>query len=101
MVNYLVIFLLLSVYIIGPFELTPDGLTLKLRPYRWNRLANIVYIEAPAGVGFSYSDIGHYTHNDDSTARDNLDAIQSFFQLYPEYKTNKFYITGESYAGNF
>lgn len=85
--------------LIGPFELSRNGDKLFLREYRWNRLANILYIESPAGVGFSYSDSKNYVHSDESSAQDNYDAIQSFFTLFPEYNNNKLYITGESYAG--
>ena len=83
----------------GPWVLSDDGKTLSVREYRWNRLANMLYIEAPAGVGFSYSDTKSYQHTDESSAFDNRDAVENFFEKFPEYKSNPFYITGESYAG--
>lgn len=64
-----------------------------------NRLANILYIESPVGVGFSYSDTDDYKCNDDRTATESLGAVEAFYSMFPEYKTNKFFITGESYAG--
>lgn len=70
-----------------------------MRKYRWSRLANILYIEQPVGVGFSYSDKKQYRHNDDSSAADNLAAVEKFYELFPEYKANQFFISGESYAG--
>ena len=59
----------------------------------------MLYIEAPVGVGFSYSTTEDYRLDDDRTAAENLAAVEKFFEMYPEYKKNKFFITGESYAG--
>lgn len=39
----------------GPFSINPDGATLSPNPYSWNRVANMLYVESPAGVGYSYS----------------------------------------------
>ncbi len=82
----------------GPFD-PSSGTTVSLRPYRWSRLANILYLESPAGVGFGYCDDGNYNYNDTRSMNMNYDALTSFFNSYPEYKTNPFYIMGESYAG--
>lgn len=87
------------IYEHGPFVVSNDAQTLTLREYRWNLLANMLYIEAPVGVGFSYSENGDYKCDDDRTARENYEAVQSFFEKFPEFKSNKFFITGESYAG--
>ena len=59
----------------------------------------MLYIESPVGVGFSYSTDGSYSCNDDRTASENMLAVNAFFEKFPEYKSNKFFITGESYAG--
>mmetsp|Transcript_3426 Transcript_3426/g.10487 ORF Transcript_3426/g.10487 Transcript_3426/m.10487 type:complete len:500 (+) Transcript_3426:66-1565(+) len=91
----------------GPFRFEEfDGTgtpTLGTFFHSWTKLANMVYIEAPVGVGFSYSSATDptqdYQCDDDQTAYDNLMAVQDFFAKYPEYKQNKFYLTGESYAG--
>ncbi|CAE7624272.1 CTSA, partial [Symbiodinium microadriaticum] len=83
----------------GPFEVESDYKTLSLRPYRWNSIVNMLYIEAPVGVGFSYSDNNDYRCNDDRTATENRAAVEAFYAMFPEYKQNKFFITGESYAG--
>ena len=92
----------------GPFELEEssgqsyavNGIVLGLREYRWSRIANVLYIEQPVGVGFSYGDSSLYpNNNDENTAQRNLPAVETFFKLYPEYLNNSFYISGESYAG--
>ncbi|CAL5377309.1 unnamed protein product [Camellia sinensis] len=40
---------------IGPFGVNPDGKMLYTRTHAWNKVANILFVESPAGVGFSYS----------------------------------------------
>lgn len=82
----------------GPFAIKRN-LDLELRPYRWNRLSNMLYMEAPVGVGLSYSTIQNYNNSDDRTAVENEHALNEFFSLFPHLKTHDFYLTGESYAG--
>lgn len=84
---------------LGPFHMASDGLNLTMNPYSWNKVANVVFLEAPAGVGFSYDLFGNYHTNDDQTADDNYLAIQHFFVKYPQLRSHDFYIAGESYAG--
>ncbi|KAH8034905.1 hypothetical protein HPB51_003192 [Rhipicephalus microplus] len=51
----------------GPFRVADNGKSLVENAYSWNKLANVLYLEAPASVGFSYDLAGNYTSNDDST----------------------------------
>jgi carboxypeptidase C (cathepsin A) len=39
------------------------------------------------------------SHSDAGSSLDNLDAILSFFEKFPEFLSNDLYLTGESYAG--
>ena len=85
----------------GPMLLNKNGTFIK-NEYSWNKAANILYIESPADVGFSYLHTKSYSDfyfNDDIVAKDNLLALLSFFSKFPEYKGREFYISGESYAG--
>lgn len=82
----------------GPFEIQ-DDLSLELRPYRWNRLSNMLWMEAPVGVGLSYDTSGNYNNSDDRTANMNQNALNHFFEVHPSLKSHDFYLTGESYAG--
>lgn len=85
----------------GPFYYSANG-TLSENPYSWNNVANMLYVEQPAGVGFSYSDDpDDYTTGDAQAASDNYVLIQQFLERFPERKSNDFYITSESYGGHY
>ena len=89
----------------GPFRVQYDGKEASLArfDYAWSKLATMVYIEAPCGVGFSYSTAKDttrdYNATDDTAALDNLAAVESLFDKFPKLKSRDLYITGESYAG--
>lgn len=85
----------------GPFRPNAD-MTLKMNDYAWNKVSNMVYIESPAGVGFSYSDDkADLTTGDSQTAIDNYNLIQAFMERFPEYSGSDLYISSESYGGHY
>jgi cathepsin A (carboxypeptidase C) len=83
----------------GPYVINEDGKTLNANPHAWNKFASVVYIEAPAGVGYSYSTDGNTTTDDDLTSLENYEAIKQFFGIHPEFRNHSVFITGESYGG--
>ncbi|KAJ8476255.1 hypothetical protein OPV22_019982 [Ensete ventricosum] len=85
----------------GPFR--PKGAVLVRNEYSWNKEANMLYLETPAGVGFSYSGDSSYYEgvNDQMTAMDNLVFLQRWFTKFPQYEGRDLYIAGESYAGHY
>ncbi|MQL82607.1 hypothetical protein Taro_015067 [Colocasia esculenta] len=88
---------------LGPFRIRPDGQNLYLNPYAWNSAANLLFLESPAGVGFSYSNnsLDLYTAGDQRTADDAYKFLVNWFERFPQYKHREFYIAGESYAGHY
>jgi serine carboxypeptidase-like clade 2 len=88
---------------LGPFFINPGGKTLRLNPNAGNKLANIVFVESPAGVGFSYSNTSSdlLTAGDNRTAYDNYAFVVNWLERFPQYKGRPFYLTGESYAGYY
>jgi serine carboxypeptidase-like clade II len=66
-------------------------------------VANILFLESPAGVGFSYSNTtsDYDKSGDKSTAKDAYVFLINWLERFPQYKTRDFYITGESYAGHY
>ncbi|XP_073124992.1 serine carboxypeptidase-like 26 [Henckelia pumila] len=87
---------------LGPFRVNPDGKTLWYNKNAWNTVANILFLESPAGVGFSYSNTtSDYVTGDTRTAADSYTFLLNWLERFPEYKTRDFYMTGESYAGHY
>ncbi|XP_062107912.1 serine carboxypeptidase-like 34 [Humulus lupulus] len=76
---------------------------LKLNPYTWNNAANLLFLESPVGVGFSYtntsSDIDKL--GDTITAKDSYNFLVNWFKRFPQFQSHKLYIAGESYAGHY
>ncbi|XGW09546.1 hypothetical protein V3C99_011658 [Haemonchus contortus] len=83
----------------GPYLVNSDGKSLKENPYSWNKMASVVYIESPAGVGYSYSTDGNITANDDQTSLENYEAVKQFFQTFPQFRYHATFIMGESFGG--
>ncbi|KAI3941612.1 hypothetical protein MKX01_018202 [Papaver californicum] len=79
---------------LGPFLVTKCS-ELKFNHYTWNKAANLLFLEAPAGVGFSYS------NKTIDTYRDNVTGNIYKRLRFPRYKSSEFYIAGESYAEHY
>ncbi|KAI3448853.1 hypothetical protein Pfo_005518 [Paulownia fortunei] len=88
---------------LGPFRVHSDGKTLYENKFAWNHAANVLFLESPAGVGFSYSNTtaDFMTGGDRTTTIDNYIFLLNWLERFPEYKNRDFYISGESYAGHY
>ncbi|RLN14286.1 hypothetical protein BBO99_00002871 [Phytophthora kernoviae] len=84
----------------GPCSVN-DDLSLKRNPYSWNERANVMWIDQPVGVGFSYGDVSEYDTTEKEVGDDMFHFLQEFFQARPEYQKQPFYVFGESYAGHY
>lgn len=85
----------------GPFRPDSQG-NLNENMYAWNKIANMVFLEQPIGVGFSYSNNkDDYRIGDDQAAKDNLATILAFFDKFPHFNHTALFITSESYGGHY
>uniref|UniRef100_A0A914RD41 Carboxypeptidase n=1 Tax=Parascaris equorum TaxID=6256 RepID=A0A914RD41_PAREQ len=87
---------------LGPFYVNRDSHSLYENPYAWNKAANVLFLESPVGVGFSYitTDPNGFVVGDDAVAAMNYHAMNDFFsRVHPKYQNRTFFITGESYGG--
>ncbi|CAN1262246.1 Serine carboxypeptidase 1 [Linum perenne] len=93
------------VYEHGPFNFEQGKVKgslpkLHLNPFSWSKVSNMIYLDSPCGVGLSYSpNASNYETDDHQTALDSHEFLLKWFQVYPEFQQNPFYISGESYAG--
>jgi carboxypeptidase C (cathepsin A) len=88
----------------GPYKIN-DDLTLADNPFSWNKIANFLVIDQPAGTGLSFvekkDDINCYTKTEEQATQQLLIGLLQFFQMYPEYRPNDLYVFGESFAGRY
>jgi len=92
------------IYEHGPFTFVSGGTgpnqVLSLNPYSWNKVANVIYLDSPCGVGLSYStNQNDYNTDDKVTAHDSQQFLLNFFTVFNQYQSNHFFVSGESYAG--
>jgi cathepsin A (carboxypeptidase C) len=71
----------------------------KTNKYSWNNNAHILFVDQPAGAGFSYGD--ESDNSETKVSNDLYHFLQEFMKKYPKYHKAPFYIFGESYAGHF
>ncbi|CAI9103958.1 OLC1v1002557C1 [Oldenlandia corymbosa var. corymbosa] len=87
---------------LGPFFPTGDGRGLRRNKKSWNRVSNLLFVESPVGVGWSYSNTSSdYQRGDDDTAEDTVKFLLGWFEKFPLYKSRPLFLTGESYAGHY
>merc|ERR1719265_992671 len=86
----------------GPYQMPSGDPDMRFfeNQYSWNLEMNTLYIEQPAGVGYSYCEgLQDCSFDDEQSGADNLAAVLAWFEKYPEFKSNELYISGESYGG--
>ncbi|AED94786.1 serine carboxypeptidase II-like [Arabidopsis thaliana] len=87
---------------LGPFYPTGDGRGLRVNSMSWNKASHLLFVESPAGVGWSYSNkSSDYNTGDKSTANDMLVFLLRWFEKFPKLKSRDLFLTGESYAGHY
>ncbi|XP_052733913.1 serine carboxypeptidase-like 35 [Vigna angularis] len=87
---------------IGPFRVD-DHQRITINKFSWNRVANIIFLESPISVGFSYTNNSDDLSKlgDQVVALDNYAFLLGWFKRFPRFKSHEFYIIGESYGGHY
>lgn len=87
------------------FENGPSFFDAQLKPvhndWSWNNNATVIYLDQPAGTGFSYVSPGGNPATDSKLAAKSAHAFLTlFFEKY-SHLPKKIHIAGESYAGHY
>uniref|UniRef100_A0AAV1V2H4 Carboxypeptidase n=1 Tax=Peronospora matthiolae TaxID=2874970 RepID=A0AAV1V2H4_9STRA len=84
----------------GPCHVLPD-LSTRLNPYSWTNESNVVWLDQPTAVGFTYGDERDLDNSEDTVGENIFYFLQGFLAKHPELAGRDFYITGESYGGHY
>ncbi|KDN39349.1 hypothetical protein RSAG8_08866, partial [Rhizoctonia solani AG-8 WAC10335] len=82
---------------LGPCAIVEAGNNTTINKWSWNTNVNMLFIDQPAGVGYSYTTGPTMTNSSDAAA-DMWVLLQMFYRRFGEY-AGELHIAGESYAG--
>lgn len=86
---------------LGPILIDANG-NIQSRPVHWNGNNHLLFIDNPVGTGFSFTDNNEgYARSQEDVARDLYSALSQFFEIFTDFASNPFFVTGESYAGKY
>ncbi|KAL7746279.1 hypothetical protein RI367_008350 [Sorochytrium milnesiophthora] len=85
----------------GPVKVDVNGTT-TYNPYGWQKAANVLWLENPTGVGFSYTgNINQTVTSIDDVKNQFWRFSQEFMKRFPETRGYRWWVTGESWAGMY
>ncbi|CAL5379151.1 unnamed protein product [Camellia sinensis] len=93
------------VYEIGPLLFDVESWTgqlpsLRVNKYSWTKVANIIFIDQPVGIGFSYARTSAgYNTSDTKSVAQVYSFLRKWLVYHPQFQTNPLYIGGDTYSG--
>ncbi|KAM6496201.1 Alpha/Beta hydrolase fold [Amanita muscaria] len=98
----------------GPGCSSFDGLMMEVGPWRyngkggfqvkeggWEEYTTIIYVDQPAGTGFSYTSTDHFISSPTEAAEQFLVFLRNLYKVFPQYINMDTYLGGESFAGQW
>lgn len=86
---------------LGPCSIANDGLNTTHNPHSWNKNANIIFLDQPVNVGYSYSSDGSTVNTSPVAGQDVYAFLELFLARYPKYADKPFHLAAESYGGTY
>ncbi|KAJ7885385.1 serine carboxypeptidase [Mycena leptocephala] len=85
---------------LGPCTIISDNAT-EYNKYSWNNRANMLFIDQPVGVGFSYAEYCETVETTEEAAKDIAAFLAIFFESMDGLRGRALHIAGESYGGRY
>lgn len=70
---------------VGPYRLK-DNHTLVYNEGSWDEFANLLFVDQPAGTGFSYVNTDSYLHELNEMSAQFVIFLEKWFEIFPEYE---------------
>ncbi|KAH9023151.1 Alpha/Beta hydrolase protein [Lactarius pseudohatsudake] len=86
---------------LGPCLVTDKGRNTTFNPHSWNERANIIFLDQPVDVGYSYSSDGSTINTSPTAALDVYAFLELFVTRFHKYARLPFHIAAESYGGTY
>lgn len=86
---------------LGPCTIKDEGHNTTVNEFGWNKHSNMIFLDQPVNVGYSYSDDGSTISTTPAAAEDVYAFIQLFLHAFPKYATAPFHVAAESYGGTY
>jgi len=69
-------------------------------PYSWVDQANIIYVDQPRYVGFSFG-YGKYVESSEEAGKDIVTFLLGWMDLFPSFRERELILASESYGGHY
>ncbi|KAL6301520.1 Alpha/Beta hydrolase protein [Sparassis latifolia] len=86
---------------LGPCNIDSDGRNVTSNKHSWNTHANVIFLDQPVNVGYSYADEGTSVNTSPVAGQDVYAFLELFLSRFPKYSKLPFHIAAESYGGTY
>ncbi|WFC97655.1 carboxypeptidase C [Malassezia yamatoensis] len=86
---------------LGPCNVANQGEDVEYNEYSWNTKANLLFLDQPLEVGYSYSETGETIDTSVKSAEDVYAFLQLFLTRFPTYAHLPLTVAAESYGGHY
>jgi cathepsin A (carboxypeptidase C) len=84
---------------LGPCNIADGGRSTTRNQHSWNTHANMIFLDQPVNVGYSYADDGTTVNNSPVAGQDVYAFLELFLNRFSKYSHLPFHIAAESYGG--